>query len=255
MTVQRGRQQEPIAAAAPGLLCFPTSGHPGVSIASAPCQSFSKLLDTPCRVDFHVTHTKQTMGVRVTRHTFQGYQQRALPSFFDELQVPNPALPRGIDKHVGRRLAFFDGSKIRSNRTERSKEFNMGSIYLEELSAVGAVRFPDLPIYQGFGAPSRLEADLRDCEVTYGEVPKDLNGILSRCGPDRQYPPMGGDDIFIDGEGMVISFRFDNGHVDFRSRYVKTARYQLQAEHRRALFGRYRNRYARDPLAKQCNPG
>ena len=62
----------------------------------------------------------------------------------------------------------------------------MGSIYLEELSAVG-VRFPDIPIYQGFGAPSRLEADLRDCEVIYGEVPKDLNGILYRCGPD---PPV-----------------------------------------------------------------
>src|ERR1035441_8085375 len=59
----------------------------------------------------------------------------------------------------------------------------MGSIYLEELSAVGAVRFPDIPLYQGFGAPMRLEADLKDCEVTYGAVPKDLNGILYRCGP------------------------------------------------------------------------
>ena len=103
----------------------------------------------------------------------------------------------------------------------------MRSVYLEELSAVGAVRFPDIPIYQGSGAPMRLEADLRDCEVTYGEVPKDLNGILYRCGPDRQYPPMGGDDIFIDGEGMVVMFRFDNGHVDFKSRYVHTERFQI----------------------------
>ena len=131
----------------------------------------------------------------------------------------------------------------------------MGSIYLEELSAVGAVRFPDIPLYQGFGAPSRLEADLRDCEVTYGAVPKDLNGILYRCGPDRQYPPMGGDDIFIDGEGMVVMFRFENGHVDYRSRYVRTERFKMQAEHRRSLFGRYRNRYTRDPIARQCNPG
>ena len=83
----------------------------------------------------------------------------------------------------------------------------MATVYLEEFSAVGAIRFPDIPIYQGFGAPSRLEADLRDCEVTYGEVPKDLNGILYRCGPDRQYPPLVGDDIFIDGEGMVVMFK------------------------------------------------
>jgi len=129
------------------------------------------------------------------------------------------------------------------------------SIYLEELSTVGAVRFPEIPLYQGFGAPVRLEADLRDCEVTYGEVPKDLNGILYRCGPDRQYPPLGGDDIFIDGEGMVVMFRFDHGHVDFKSRYVRTERFRIQQKHRRALFGRYRNRYTRDPIAQSCNPG
>ena len=67
----------------------------------------------------------------------------------------------------------------------------MSSVYLEELSAVGAVRFPDIPVYQGFGAPLRLESDLRDCEVTYGEVPKDLNGTLYRCGPDRQVSSAG----------------------------------------------------------------
>jgi carotenoid cleavage dioxygenase len=131
----------------------------------------------------------------------------------------------------------------------------MASVYLEELSAVGAVRFPDIPLYQGFGAPMRLESDLKDCEVTYGAVPKDLNGVLYRCGPDRQYPPMLGDDIFIDGEGMVIMFRFENGHIDYKSRYVRTERYLMQEKHRRGLFGRYRNRYTRDPLAKNCNPG
>ncbi|MFY9690189.1 MAG: carotenoid oxygenase family protein [Candidatus Acidiferrales bacterium] len=131
----------------------------------------------------------------------------------------------------------------------------MASVYLEELSAVGAIRFPDIPIYQGFGAPSRLEADLRDCEVTYGAVPKDLNGILYRCGPDRQYPPLLGDDIFIDGEGMVVMFKFENGHVDYKSRYVRTERFKLQEKHRRGLFGRYRNRYTHDPVVKGCNPG
>jgi len=131
----------------------------------------------------------------------------------------------------------------------------MSSVYLEELSAVGAVRFPDIPLYQGAGAPLRLESDLRDCEVTYGEVPKDLNGTLYRCGPDRQYPPLIGDDIFIDGEGMVNMFRFENGHVDYKNRYVRTARFKLQAKHRRGLFGRYRNRYTHDPLVGDCNPG
>ena len=44
------------------------------------------------------------------------------------------------------------------------------------------MRFPDLPIYRGFNAPSRVEADVTDLEVE-GRVPESLNGILSgyRC--------------------------------------------------------------------------
>ena len=131
----------------------------------------------------------------------------------------------------------------------------MANLLEQELATVGPVRFPNVPLYEGFGAPMRLEADLRDCEVSYGAVPKDLNGVLYRCGPDRQYPPLNDDDIFIDGEGKVVMFRFENGHVDFKTRYVRTARYNLQEKHRRELFGRYRNRYTHDPLAQACNPG
>ena len=76
-----------------------------------------------------------------------------------------------------------------------------------------------------------------------GSVPRDLNGTLYRCGPDRQYPPMTADDIFIDGEGMVHMFHFEDGHVDYRSRWVRNERFLLQEAARRSLFGRYRNRY------------
>lgn len=109
------------------------------------------------------------------------------------------------------------------------------------------VRFPDIPLYEGFGAPQRVECDLKDVEVVQGSVPTDLAGTLYRCGPDRQYPPMLGDDIFIDGEGMVSLFRFEDGHVDFRSRWVRNERFLLQEQARRSLFGRYRNRYTNDP--------
>ena len=131
----------------------------------------------------------------------------------------------------------------------------MENLVEQELATIDAVRFPKLPLYDGFGAPMRLESDLRDCEISYGVIPKDLNGVLYRCGPDRQYPPLDGDDIFIDGDGKVVMFRFENGHVDFKTRYVRTERFLLQEKHRRALFGRYRNRYTRDPIAKGCNPG
>jgi len=117
------------------------------------------------------------------------------------------------------------------------------------------LRFPDIPLYQGWGAPVRLESELRDLEIVAGKVPEDLNGRLYRCGPDPQYPPMLGDSVFIDGEGMASMFRFDHGHVDFKSRYIRNERYKLQEEARRSLFGRYRNRYTNDASVKGANMG
>lgn len=109
------------------------------------------------------------------------------------------------------------------------------------------VRFPDLPLYRGWGAPLRLESDIHDLEIIEGELPDDLTGTLYRCGPDRQYPPLYKDDVFIDGEGMAHKFRFARGHVDYRSRWVRNERFLLQEKARRSLFGRYRNRYTNDP--------
>jgi carotenoid cleavage dioxygenase-like enzyme len=117
------------------------------------------------------------------------------------------------------------------------------------------VRFPDIPLYRGWGAPLRIEVDAHDLEVVSGSVPKDLNGSLYRCGPDRQYPPMTADDVFIDGEGMVHRFHFDHGHVDYRSRWVRNERFKLQEAARRSLFGRYRNRYTDDPSVAGKNRG
>lgn len=109
------------------------------------------------------------------------------------------------------------------------------------------VRFPDIPLYEGWGAPHRLESDVLDLELIAGELPRELSGRLYRCGPDRQYPPLFKDDIFIDGEGMVHMWTFTNGHVDYKSRWVRNERFLLQEQARRSLFGRYRNRYTNDP--------
>ena len=117
------------------------------------------------------------------------------------------------------------------------------------------IRFPDVPVYQGWGAPVRLESELRDLEIVAGRVPEDLNGTLYRCGPDPQYPPMRGDSVFIDGEGLAAMFRFDRGHVDFRSRYIRNERFTLQEKARRSLFGRYRNRYTDDASVAGKNRG
>jgi len=95
----------------------------------------------------------------------------------------------------------------------------------------------------------RFEADVRDCEVI-GAIPPELNGSYYRAGPDSQYPTLEGD-VIINGEGMVSMFRFEDGHVDFRCRYVKTERYKAQDAARRRLYGKYRNPHTDDPAAPQ----
>jgi carotenoid cleavage dioxygenase-like enzyme len=110
-------------------------------------------------------------------------------------------------------------------------------------------RFPETPTYTGFNAPSRVEAEIFDLEVE-GEVPAALHGTFYRVGPDFHYPPLLGDDININGDGMVTAFRFSGGHVDFQSRYVRTEKFKLEAAARRALFGAYRNPFTDDPAVR-----
>ncbi len=109
------------------------------------------------------------------------------------------------------------------------------------------VRFPDSPIYAGFSHPMRFEGDIYDLECIQGEVPPQLEGTFFRVQLDPQYPARNGDDMPFNWDGMITSFRFSGGHVDFRSRYVRTPRFVAERAARQALFGSYRNPYTDDP--------
>lgn len=114
-------------------------------------------------------------------------------------------------------------------------------------------RFPDEPVYQGNYAPMRVEADIYDLEVAQGEVPGQLDGTYYRVVADRQWPPLVSDGIPFNSDGMVMSFRFTRGHVDFKSRYVRTPRFEAERKARRALFGAYRNAFTDDPTVAGLN--
>jgi carotenoid cleavage dioxygenase-like enzyme len=109
-----------------------------------------------------------------------------------------------------------------------------------------ATPFPDTMDFAGWNAPSRIECDIYDL-VTEGTVPEEINGSWYRSIPDPQYSPMLGDDTFLSGDGMVSLFRFENGHIDFKMRYVKTARWKAERAARRSLYGLYRNPFTDDP--------
>ena len=108
-------------------------------------------------------------------------------------------------------------------------------------------------MFRGPFAPTRAEIDIVDCEVE-GRIPPDLAGTFYRVGPDFQYPPKL-PNIPFDGEGHVGMFRFANGHVDYKSRYVHTQRFKAQAAARESLFGTYRNPYSDDPRVKGVSRG
>src|SRR3990167_6477420 len=113
--------------------------------------------------------------------------------------------------------------------------------------------FPQTPEFLGaLYRPSRVEADVLDLEVE-GTLPAAIRGAFYQVSPDPQYPPMLGQDIFFNGDGMVSAFFFENGKVSLRRRYVKTARLLAQRHEGRSLNGVYRNVHTNDPLAATNN--
>lgn len=106
--------------------------------------------------------------------------------------------------------------------------------------------FPHSMDYSGHNAPMRVECDIYDL-VVEGEIPAEINGVWYRSVPDPQYPPLQGNDVFISGDGMINAIVFENGHADFRMRYVMTERLKNDRKARRSLYGQYRNPFTDDP--------
>ena len=106
--------------------------------------------------------------------------------------------------------------------------------------------FPQTMDFVGFNAPSRIEADVFDL-IVEGELPDEIKGNWYRSVPDPQYPPKPGWDTFLSGDGMVSLFRIEDGHVDFKQRYVMTERLKRDRAARRSRHGLYRNPYTDDP--------
>lgn len=116
-----------------------------------------------------------------------------------------------------------------------------------------ARQFPDDLVFRGYAAPVRIEGDVHDLEVV-GTIPPELDGAYYRNSADHAFPPLHGKDIFLNGDGMVHMVRFDNGHADLKTRYVRTTKFELERRARRALFGAYRNSFTDLPeVAGQDN--
>lgn len=114
--------------------------------------------------------------------------------------------------------------------------------------------FPDTVEFTGFQAPTRIEAEVHGLTVE-GELPEGLEGTFYRVQPDPQWPPKLGWDISLNGDGLVTAFYFRDGQVDYRSRYVRTEKFEAERKARRALFGIYRNPFTDDASVAGLNRG
>lgn len=98
-------------------------------------------------------------------------------------------------------------------------------------------------------APVRFEGSITDLEII-GTVPEAMSGTFYRVMPEPHYPSFIENDPWFNGDGVVSAFKIKGGHVDFKQAYVKTEKYVKEAEARRALLGKYRNKYT-DAIAFQ----
>lgn len=108
------------------------------------------------------------------------------------------------------------------------------------------------PAAQGFFAPQRFEAEVADCEVE-GTVPADMDGLFVRVGGEWFYPPKFPDDAALHSDGYVSAFRFRNGRVSYRGRFVRTPRYLSNLAAGRQQFGYYRNLLTNDEAVRTMN--
>ncbi len=88
------------------------------------------------------------------------------------------------------------------------------------------------PYVQGLYAPVDHEVSASDLPVI-GEIPRDLNGLYVRNGPNPAKPPEGMHHWF-DGEGMVHGIWFEDGRARYANRYVKST--DFQADDRPGIF-------------------
>lgn len=90
------------------------------------------------------------------------------------------------------------------------------------------------PYLLGVYAPVQDEISADNLEVI-GEIPKDLNGVYLRNGPNRRYEAPGRYHWF-DGDGMIHALHFEGGRARYRNRWVRTEAFQQEDKKHESLW-------------------
>lgn len=116
----------------------------------------------------------------------------------------------------------------------------------QRLPAPPNLDFPNLPIFTGPATPCRFEAEVYSC-LTRGVIPAAVNGTYYRTMPDHEWAPNFEGDIYLNGDGVVNAFKFKDGTVDYKHKFVRTRRFLMERAARKSLWGRFYNKWTVDP--------
>lgn len=90
------------------------------------------------------------------------------------------------------------------------------------------------PYLEGVWRPVHEEVVAENLPVV-GELPRDLNGVYLRNGPNPKFQPRGRYHVF-DGDGMMHGVYFENGKVSYRNRFVRTDGLQMEESADRSIW-------------------
>lgn len=93
---------------------------------------------------------------------------------------------------------------------------------------------PASPFLEGNFAPLREEFTDDALKVT-GVLPKELDGLFVRNGPNPQFDPVGNYHWF-DGDGMLHGVRLRGGKASYRNRFIRTKKYEDEKKAGKAIY-------------------
>lgn len=80
-----------------------------------------------------------------------------------------------------------------------------------------------------------LEEMTVDNLTVIGNLPRELNGLYVRNGPNPRLPPKGSYHWF-DGDGMIHGVHFEDGRASYRNRFIATAGFMHEKKQGRAVW-------------------
>ncbi len=105
------------------------------------------------------------------------------------------------------------------------------------------------PYLNGAWTPLREEVDAQDLEVTWGQIPTDIDGVYLRNTENQIHQPLGRFHPF-DGDGMIHQIDFQGGQASYRNRFVRTRGFFAEQEAGGSLWGGLA-----DPTSLKLRPG